>query len=216
MAITATYITSSLTASGLTAVVNSGTGFPTAGAAPVSPGLLCRIDKEYFWAVAQPVAGQITLRMRGSNGTVASAHDVLAKIEVGATPQDFAAAAPGRAVTLPPDLPVYTTLGQDTVFTSDQIAAFGNQPQNFAITKASAAAITLVAPNKSQDGLTLTFTSLTDQTHAITATSLLANAGAASPYTTATIANAKAGGGLTLQAQNGLWNVIAVTNWTLS
>ena len=216
MAITATYLTTALSASGLTAVVNSGSGFPTAGAATVTPGLLCRIDKEYVWAIAQPVSGQITLRGRGSNGTVAAAHDVLAKIEVGATPQDFAAAAPGRDSTLPPDLPVYTTLGQDTVFTASQIAAFGNQPQNFAITKASAAAITLVAPSTAQDGLTLTFTSLTDQTHAITATSLLANAGAASPYTTATVANAKAGGGITLQAQNALWNVIAVTNWTLS
>lgn len=216
MAITQTTLAAAVAASDTIISVTSGTGFPTVGAQPLPVGYLCRCDKEFFYAIQQPVSGQIVVRMRGANGTYAAAHDILAKIEVSAAASDFANAAPGFAETLPPFLPQYQTLGQDTTFTLAQVAAWGNQPQNFAITKATAAAITLVAPNKSQDGCTITFTSLTDETHAITATSLLANAGAASPYTTATVANAKAGGGLVLQAQNGLWNVIADTNWTLS
>lgn len=216
MAITQTYLTAALTATGLTMTVNSGTGFPTSGGSTPSSNYLVRIDKEFMLATLQPTSGVITLAQRGYNGTAAAAHDVLAKVEVSSAPGDFAGPSAGNDVSLPPSAPNQQTLGQDTTFTSAQVAAWGNQPQSFAITKATAAAIVLVAPNKSQDGLVLTFTSLTDATHAITATSLLANAGAASPYTTATVANAKAGGGLVLQAQNGLWNVISNVNWTLS
>lgn len=216
MAITQTNVTAAVAASDTTIVVSSGTGFPTTGAPPLTPGYLCRMDKEFFYAIAQPVAGQITIRGRGSNGTVAQAHDTLAKIEVSATPQDFASASPGTDVTLPPFLPVYQTLGQDTTFTSAQVAAWGNQPQNFALTKATAIAVTLVAPSKSQDGLVVTFTSLVAVADAITATSLLANGLTGSPYTTATKSDTKIGGALTLQAQNGLWNVVAQQGWTLT
>jgi len=174
------------------------------------------MDKEYFFAIQQPVAGQILVRGRGSNGTVAQAHGILAKIEVSSDPTDFANGGPGEMRPLPAFLPTYQTLGADKTFTTAEVAAWGNQPQNFAILKATAIAITLVAPSKAQDGEEVTFTSLTDAAHVITATSLFASAGASSPYTTATVANAKAGGGLVLQAQNGLWNVIASTNWTLT
>ena len=216
MAITQTYLSAAMAATDLTMTVNSGTGFPTSGGTTPQNNYLVRIDKEYMLALLQPTSGVITLAQRGYNGTAPASHDVLAKVEVSSAPSDFAGPSPGNVVSLPPSLPSYSTLGQDTTFTSSQIAAYGNQPQNFAISKATAAAITLVAPNKSQDGLTMTFTSLTDATHAITATSLFASAGAASPYTTATWANAKAGGAITVQAQNGLWNVINSINVTLS
>jgi len=216
MAVTQTTLSAAIVAGDLTMTVASGTGFPTTGATALAQGYLVRIDKEYMWAIAQPVAGQITLRGRGANGTAAQAHDKLAKVIVSSAPSDFAGNAPGFDVELPPYLPIYLTLGQDKTFTTSEIAAYGNQSRTFAITKATAAAITLVAPDKSQDGLILEFTSLTDATHAITATSLLANAGASSPYTTATWANAKAGGGIKLIAENALWNVISSTNVTLS
>lgn len=215
MAITQTYLSADLSATALTMSVNSGTGFPTAGAS-TPQAYAVRIDKEFMLAVLQPTSGVIKLAQRGYNGTAAAAHDVLAKVEVSAAPSDFAEPSPGNSVSLPPYLPSMETLGEDRTFTSAEIAAWGNQPRNYAITKASALAGVLVAPSKAQDGLTVTFTSLTDAAHVIVATSLYASAGSASPYTTATVSNAKAGGGLILQAQNGLWNVIAASNWTLT
>ena len=209
MAITATALSADLTASGLTMTVASGSGFPTAGApSPANPGYLVRIDKEFMLAISQPVSGIIKLAMRGYNGTAATNHDLLAKVEVSSAAQDFADPAPGNVVSLPNYVPSMQTIGEDRTFTSAEIAAFGNQPQNFAITKATAAAITLVAPSKAQDGLTLVFTSLTAAAHVITATTLLADAVTGSPHTTATFA-AFIGASITLQAQNGLYNVIS-------
>lgn len=215
MAITATTLSAAIGASDLTITVASGTGFPTVGANPLSIGYLVRIDGEYMWATQQPTAGVIKLRGRGSQGTPAVAHDLLAKVEVSSDPQDFNSVAPGAVNIQPPWSPAQQTLGQNTTFTAAQIAAL-TQDTEFAITKATAATITLPAPSKAQDGLKLTFTSLTDAAHVVTGASLLANAGAASPYTTATMANAKAGGALVLEARNGLWNVLTATNWTLT
>jgi len=209
MAITATALSADLTASGLTMTVASGTGFPTAGApSPANPGYLVRIDKEFMLAISQPVAGTIKLAQRGYNGTAAAAHDTLSKVEVSSAPNDFANPSPGNVVSLPNYVPAMQTIGEDRIFTSAEVAAWGNQPQDFAITKATAAAITLVAPSKAQDGLVLVFTSLTAAAHVITATSLLADAVTGSPHTTATFA-AFIGASLTLKAENGLWNVIA-------
>lgn len=215
MAITQTALSADLAIDANVMTVASGSGFPSVGTI-ANPGYLVRIDKEYMRAIAQPVSGTIRIINRGWLGTVAQAHDVLAKVEVSSDPQDFSPTAPGQNVPMPPSLPIQETLGENRTFTSAEIAAWGLQPRLFVITKASALAGVLVAPSKAQDGLTVTFTSLTDAAHALTATSLFASAGAASPYTTATVSNAKAGGGLTLQAQNGLWNVIAVNNWTLT
>lgn len=215
MAITATTLSADLGANDLTMVVGSGTGFPTTGTI-ANPAYLVRIDTEYMLAVGQPVSGTITLAFRGYDGTAASSHDLLAKVEVSATRSDFPGPTAGNLVNIPNFSPRQQTIGEDLTFTTSQILGYSNQPQLFVITKASAAAIVLVAPSKAQDGLTMTFTSLTDAAHVITATALFASGGSASPYTTATVANAKAGGSLTVQAQNALWNVISSTNVTLS
>lgn len=215
MAITATALTADMAVNDTTMTVSSGSGFPSVGTV-ATPGYLVRIDKEYMLAKQQPVSGTIVVARRGFNGTVAQAHDKLSKVEVSSSAADFNPNPPGSTVDLGAYLPINDTIGEDITYTSAQIAAWGNQPRDIAITKATAAAIVLVAPSKAQDGLRLVFTALTDAIHVITATSLLANAGAASPYTTATMANAKAGGGITLEAQNGLWNVLSTTNWTLT
>lgn len=216
MAITQTFITADLSATSLTMTVSSGTGFPTAGATPVTPGYLVRIDKEYMLAVQQPVAGIIKLAMRGYNGTAAAVHDLLAKVEVSSVGGDFAAPAPGNVTDLPPYLPAQETIGEDKTFTAAEVAAWGNQPRQFAFLKATAATIVLVAPSKAQDGLVVTFTSLVAVLNVITATGLLANGATASPYTTATGADSKIGATIQLQAQNGLWNVVSNVGFTLS
>lgn len=214
MAITQTALSADLSATDLTMRVASGTGFPTAGATlPVN--YLVRIDKEFMLAITQPVSGVIKLGQRGYNGTAAAAHDTLAKVEVSALPSDFAEPSPGNSVSLPPYLPTQETIGEDRTFTSAEIAAYGNQPREFAIAKASAAAIVLVAPSKAQDGLTLVFTSLTAAAHVITATTLLGDAVSGSPHTTATFA-AFIGASLTLKAENGIYNVISSTGVTIT
>jgi hypothetical protein len=215
MAITQTALTADLSATAKSMTVSSGSGFPSVGTI-ANPGYLVRIDKEFMLAVAQPATGVITIAMRGYNGTAARDHDILAKVEVSAAPSDFADPSAGNVVSLPPNLPSQQTLGEDYTFTAAEIAAYGNQPRVFQILKATAIAVTLVAPSKAQDGLVLTFTSLTAALHVITATSLLANGATASPYTTATGADTKIGASLTLQAANGLWNVISNVGWTLS
>ena len=215
MAITQTALTADLSATALVMTVSSGNGFPTAGATTPQKYLV-RIDKEKMLAVTQPVSGTITLAQRGYDGTSAQEHDVLAKVEVSAAPGDFANPSPGNVVPLPNYVPSMQTIGESITFTSAEIAAWGNQPRIFPILKASAAAIVLVAPSTAQDGEVITFTSLTAAIHVITATALLANGDAASPYTTATMANAKIGASLTLMAQNGLWNVVSAGFWTLT
>ncbi len=216
MAITQTYLTADLSATSLTMTVNAGTGFPTVGGTPVTPGYLVRIDKEYFLAVQQPVSGVIKLAMRGYNGTAAAAHDILAKVSVSALGSDFADPSSGNVTTLPPYLPAQETLGENRTFTAAEVLAWGNQPRQFAITKGSALGVTLVAPSTAQDGLVISFTSLTPYLHVITATALIANGGTASPYTTATGADTKIGATITFQAQNGLWNVVSNVGFGLS
>lgn len=206
MAITQTYLTADLSATGLTMAVNSGTGFPTSGGT-TPQSYVVRIDKEYMLATLQPVAGVIKIAQRGYNGTAAAAHDKLSKVEVSSAPGDFANPAPGNDVSLPPYLPTQETLGEDRTFTATEVAAWGNQPRDFAITKATAAAITLVAPSTASDGLVVRFTSLTAAAHVLTATSLLGDGASGSPHTTATYA-AYIGATLTLEAQNGIWNVV--------
>jgi hypothetical protein len=215
MAITQTALAADLASGATTMTVSSGTGFPTTGTI-ANPGYLVRINKEYMWAVGQPVAGTIKLALRGFNGTVVTAHDILSKVEVSASPSDFAPNAPGSSIEAPLYAPSMQTLGEDRTFTSAEVLAFGNQDQTFAILKATAIACVLVAPSKAQDGVVVRFTSLTAVQHVITATSLLANGGTGSPYTTATGADTKIGASLTLQAQNGLWNVLANVGWTLT
>ncbi len=206
----ATTLSADLSAAGLSMTVASGTGFPTVGAStPVA--YLTRIDKEKFISILQPTTGFIKIALRGYDGTVAAAHDVLSKVEVSALPGDFANPPAGQTTPLTSYMPNMQTLGEDYTFTLAEIAAYGNQPQMFSITKGSAIAITLVAPSKAQDGLRMTFTSLSAYVHVMTATSLLASGGTSSPYTTATWTNSKAGGTLVLIAQNGLWNVEAAS-----
>jgi hypothetical protein len=215
MAITATALSADLSATALTMKVASGTGFPTAGGAPVSTGYVVRVDREYLLAFSQPVAGVIKIGHRGYNGTFAQSHDILAKVEVSSLGSDFADAFPGSVVSMPPHQPGMQTLGEDRTFTSAEIAAWGNQAQNFAITKGSACLFTLVAPSKAQDGLTLVFTSLTAFAHVLTATTLIGDAVSGSPHTTGTFA-AFIGATLTLQAQNGIWNEVSAIGVTVT
>lgn len=213
MAITQTTLSTALAASGNTVVVASGTGFPAVGSI-ANPAYPMKIGNEYMYAVAQPVAGTILVRGRGGRGGASVAHDLLSKVEVSATPSDFPNIPAGADNEIPPYVANQVTLGQDTTFTSADVAAIV-QSTVFPITKATACLITLVAPSKAQDGLVLQFTSLTAAAHVITATTLLGDAVSGSPHTTATFA-AFIGSTVTLQAQNGIYNVISSVGVTVT
>lgn len=216
MSITGTTLSADLSATGLTMTVASGSGFPTSGGTTPQSNYLVRIDKEFMLAVLQPVANTIKIAQRGYNSTVAASHDILSYVEVSSAPGDFANPPAGQTTPLPAYIPDMQTLGEDYTFTAAEIAAYGNQPRDFVITKATAIAVTLVAPSKAQDGLVLTFTSDTAALHVITATSLFASGGTSSPYTTATCSNTKAGATMVLKAYNALWTVVSLQNWALT
>ncbi len=207
MALTATTLAADVAAGDTIIRVTAGTGFPSAGATIANPGYLCRVDSEYFWAIQQPTTGVIKVRGRGSLGTAARAHDMLARIEVSADPQDFGAVIAGAVTNIPLYLPVNETLGESITFTADDVKAWGMQPRNYAMKKASALAIVLPAPTTGQDGLVIQFTNDTAVAHVITATSLLQDGVTGGAKTTATFA-AFIGAYLALQAQGGFWNVV--------
>lgn len=202
MALTRTTLTAAITSSQLTfGVGNTTSGFPPVGTIAASQP--CIIDNEAMYIVAVPVAGTITVRSRGADGTAAVAHDILAPVVTSANPQDFPPYQPGAVVQRPTTEPAVITLGQDGTIVSpaeDTIAY---------IAKASAAAVTLQAPSTALNGLTLLITSQTAFAHVVTATSLF-NTGAGALLSTATFP-VQPGASLTLVSQNGLWNVTATT-----
>ena len=165
-------------------------------------------------ATLQPTSGNIKLRSRGYYGTAATAHDTLSRVLVSSSPADFSANPVGADVPLPPYRPDTATIGEDYTFTATGVAGIVRDTI-YSVNKASAAAITLVAPSKAQDGITLVFTSQTAAAHVITATSLLADAVSGSPHTTATFA-AYIGATLTITAQNGVWNVVGSVGVTIT
>lgn len=83
----------------------------------------------------------------------------------------------------------------------------------YAITKASAAALTLAAPTAAQNGLTINIVSRTAFAHVLTATGLL-NTGSAA-VNVATFA-AFAGANLTLRADTLKWNVVSQVGITFT
>ncbi len=207
MALVSTTLAADLGESDLTMYVTSGaSGFPAVGVVGVSYPV--RIDGEYMVATGQPIAGVITLRSRGDQGTRAVSHDILANVLVSAQPSDFPPIPSGNVNEIPPSEPLQQTLGEDYTFTAAEIAQWSQRARTYVITKGSACLFTLVAPTKAQDGLILRFTSQTAYAHVLTATTLLGDGASGSPHTTGTFA-AYVGAGLTLQANNGIWNVVA-------
>lgn len=209
MSITATSLTAPITAGQLTfGVASTAAGFPPVGTQN-APNQAIQIDGEVMWLVSVPAPGVITVRMRGAEGTAASAHDVLSNVYTSANISDFGSIPPGSPTFIDPadDLP--QTIGQDGAIPLPNANVIYN------INKGSAAALTLAAPPLSENGTTVVITSQTPFAHVIIATLLFADGSVAGPKTTATFLNAK-GATMTLLAENGLWNVQALQNVTLS
>lgn len=150
-------------------------------------GSIIRIDNEKV--LIQDITNTPVIGVsRGVNGTAAVAHTTLAPAVIG-LPADF------------PPGPVENDLS----YGAD--GAISIVPGQVWLTKATALAATLADPTQAQNGLTMVFTSRTAAAHVITGVNIWD--GTATVNTTLTFA-AVAGASITLQAQNGAWNVISL------
>jgi len=213
MAFTTAQLAAALSANGLTVTLQniSGSALPAVGAVPLAIGVPTMIDSEVFFTIAQPVTNTFQIRGRGSDGTAAVAHDVLANVIASST-GDFPAPFAGSLAYIDPTEDLVLSVGQDQTLLLPTVAV-KNTIVN--INKATAIALTVPAPAPALNGLQLTITSTTAAAHVITATALLMDGTAGAPKTTATFAASK-GATMLVVAENGLWNVVALQNVTLS
>jgi|SRR5712671_3331138 len=190
------------------AITSTSSGFPVVGSN--AENQLLQIDGEYMYITGVPASGYVIVRGRGSEGTVAVAHDILAPAITSATITDFPALPVGAVTPRPLYVDDVVTVGQNGVIA----VPLKNTTVN--LTKGSAlSSTTLAAPSTAQNGLRLTITSQTAYAHVVTAASLIADAVSGSPHGTCTYAAYK-GATMTLVAENGLWNLESTTGVTIT
>lgn len=203
MALAQTTLTGPITASQLTFGVAStaNQAFPAVGAAPLGYQPV-QIDDEIMFLVSCPATNTITVRGRGSEGTDATSHDIAAAVLTSATPAlDWPPVQPGMTTPRPPSNPDVLTIGQ-----SGAIPLPTEIDTTILINATGVAVTTLAAPSIAMNGAKVTITSQTAQAHTVTATGLF-NTGGTTPFSLATFP-AKVGVSMTLEAQNGAWNVV--------
>ncbi len=148
------------------------------------------------------------MRSRGNEGSVAAPHDILANVYTTATNTDWGPVPPAVTVQNDPANDFVVSIGQDSTIT----VPLTNTAFN--INKVTGCNITLVAPLLSLNGVAMIFTSQTAAAHVITATALLRD-GTAATRSTLTFA-AQPGASVTLVVVNGLFNVQALQQVTVS
>jgi len=200
MALTNTTLAAAIVFNDDTIKVTSTSGF--------ADGQLIRVDNEFLAQAGAAVGTTIKVR-RGLDGTAVSAHGILADVVTG-LPGDFPAPRPGSPVQVLPVLMGRNTIGADATLNT---ADFPKGDLVYVITKATAAAITIGAPSKAQNGLTITFRSATAAAHVITnAAGFYADTTSSD---TATFA-AKIGASVTFEANAGTWGVLGFANVTIA
>lgn len=199
MAVVYTTLNGGITAAQLQVQVTDATGFIV--------GQPIEIESE-FSKVASINGTTIGLTQRGDAGTSAVAHGSLSAVatapaaEFPPVPQTVPTAAAQVRVTIP---------GDATVTIDPSLS--GNTWVTYVLMKPTAAAITLVAPAKNQDGIKATFRSGTAAAHVVTYT-----AGFYGDTTGSDLATfaAKIGATATIEALNGTWGVLALGNVTVA
>jgi hypothetical protein len=198
MALTNTTLAAACGMNDTTIKVTATTGF--------AAGQIVRVDNEIMVQSAAASGTVIPVR-RGLDGTVQGAHGLLANVATGLG-SDFPGPPVGQTAAVAP-VPARVTLGANTTLTAADLA----QDTTVVITKATAAAITLGAPSKAQDGLKVTFRSATAAAHTVTyAAGYYGDGGTSDVATFAALAGAS----MTLEAQGGAWGVLALANVTLA
>ena len=194
MALTSTTLAAAAGANDTQIRVTSATGFAV--------GQVIRVDNEWMAQTAAANGTFIPVR-RGLDGSAQVAHGILADVATGLN-TDLPNPPIGGFV-LAPQQPHRITLGADTTLSATDIT----QNTTYVITKATAAAITLGAPSKAQDGLQVTFRSATAAAHTVTyAAGILGDAGSSDIGTFA----AKVGAMVVLEANAGTWGAVSLSS----
>ncbi len=208
MALTRTSLSAACTASDKRlAITSTSTGFPGVGI--LGTRQLLQVDGEYMLIDQVVSSGVVDVAMRGYNGTTATAHAILAGVTTSSSALDFFGVPVGAVDSRPPYVDDIVTYGASGAI------AIPTKNTTIEISKATVAAMTIVAPAADQDGLRLTITSVTGTAHTVTGVALLADGVTGSPHSTATYA-AAVGASMTLEACNSLWNVIALQGVTVA
>lgn len=163
MALTNTTLAAACTASDLTlSLTSTSSGFPAVNTY-ASPAQMLRIDGEDMLIQVVPVSGTVKVMQRGYNGTVAVAHEALSVVSTSSDPQDFGNTPAGGVNSRPPYVDDIVTIGVDTTFTAAGTPATATtlplptKNTRYIITKATAAAITLISGVSANMGVKLTF-----------------------------------------------------------
>ena len=175
MALTSTTLSAACGASDLVLKITStSSGFPAVGT--LSSRQLLRVDGEDMLIDVVQASGVVKVAMRGMNGTAAVPHDVLAVVQTSSDPQDFLSVPVGATTSRPPYVDDIITLGENTTFAvAGTVASAGVQPMpikntTYVLTKATAAAITLITASPAQAGVRMTFLNGTAVANVITYT----------------------------------------------
>jgi hypothetical protein len=197
MALTATTLAAACTANDQAISVTSATGATVGG--------FVKVDAE--WMTVTAISGtRISVIRRGEYGSYVTDHKILARTTFGLT-TDVAALGPYSDIPVP--------LAFDVVNVgANGVIAVPVRDTWYRINKGSAlASSTFANPAADQDGLTVTFTGITDFAHVVTTVAV--HDGTTGLHTTLTSA-AFAGSSLTLRASAGTWQVIANNLWVIS
>jgi hypothetical protein len=192
-----------LTVTSTTAAIDANTlVIPVTSASGATVGGFCRINNEY--SVITAITGlNISVRCRGDQGSNADPHNALAPVTFGLQ-TDLPAQAPGATTQNQPHAPDIQSYGVSgaidvTLLTAPETIIY--------LTKATAAAMTLVGPSKAQDGIKVTFVSTTAAAHTVTYT-----AGFSDNTTSSDVATfaATVGASFTIVASKGKWAAVSL------
>lgn len=176
MALTNTTLSAACGASDLTlSLTSTSSGFPAVGVYP-SPPQMMRVDGEDMLIQVVPLAGIVRVMQRGYNGTAAVPHEALAVVTTSSNMADFGDTPTGAVNSRPPYVDDIVTIGVDTTFTASGTPATATtlplptKNTTYILTKASAAAITLISGTSANMGVQMTFINGTAVANVITYT----------------------------------------------
>ena len=199
MAITlSTTLAAAVAAGDRTILLTSGTS--------AAVGMVVKMEQEYSTVASIASDGvTITLGVRGIYGSAVQAHKILTPVELSVA-TDFPGTPTGSPIPIPYSVPELTTYGAAGAI------LVPNEDARIFINKATAAAMTLVAPSTAQDGLTLVVTAGTAAAHTVTTPTAT---GFKNTTGTATFGGA-IGDSMTITAYKGLWLPVSTVNVTFA
>jgi hypothetical protein len=165
-------------------------------------GGFAKIDGEYM-KIVNIISPIVHVRERGSEGGTAILHDTGASVTFGIG-SEMPLLGTGELVPPPTEDRAVISVGSDQTIPWNSL----RRDTIVTITKPSAAAIILEAPNAAADGVTLTIVSASNFAHIITATGLIEDGVTGGAKNTLTFP-AFAGASVTLLANRAKWTVLA-------